>query len=62
MSSFVLGLIRISVGVEGRVQGEFLIITDSIPSSDPGQRSSIFSECVDKGYFVKRTNGDVWQW
>jgi alpha-D-xyloside xylohydrolase len=26
------------------------------------QRASIFQEGVDNGYFIKRTNGDVWQW
>ena len=27
-----------------------------------GQESDIFAEGMEKGYFVKRTNGDVWQW
>ena len=27
-----------------------------------GQESVLFAEGVEKGYFVKRTNGDVWQW
>ena len=27
-----------------------------------GQEAKIFAEGVEKGYFVKRTNGDVWQW
>ncbi|MCH5274979.1 MAG: alpha-xylosidase [Lachnospiraceae bacterium] len=27
-----------------------------------GQESSAFKEGMEKGYFVKRTNGDVWQW
>lgn len=27
-----------------------------------GQESCLFAEGVEKGYFVKRTNGDVWQW
>ncbi len=27
-----------------------------------GQESDIFEEGMEKGYFVKRTNGDVWQW
>lgn len=27
-----------------------------------GQESAIFAEGVEKGYFVKRPNGDVWQW
>lgn len=26
------------------------------------QESCLFAEGVEKGYFVKRTNGDVWQW
>ncbi|KAJ9114971.1 hypothetical protein QFC24_007087 [Naganishia onofrii] len=26
------------------------------------QRASIFQEGVDNGYFIKRANGDVWQW
>jgi hypothetical protein len=26
------------------------------------QRADIFQEGVKNGYFVKRTNGDVWQW
>jgi hypothetical protein len=26
------------------------------------QRASIFQEGVDNDYFIKRTNGDVWQW
>lgn len=26
------------------------------------QRASIFQEGIDNGYFIKRTNGDVWQW
>ncbi|KAJ9092419.1 hypothetical protein QFC20_007374 [Naganishia adeliensis] len=26
------------------------------------QRASIYQEGVDNGYFIKRTNGDVWQW
>lgn len=26
------------------------------------QRASIFKEGVENGYFIKRTNGDVWQW
>lgn len=27
-----------------------------------GQESVLFQEGMEKGYFVKRTNGDVWQW
>ena len=27
-----------------------------------GQESSLFAEGVENGYFVKRPNGDVWQW
>ncbi|MGN1156016.1 MAG: alpha-xylosidase [Agathobacter sp.] len=27
-----------------------------------GQESSIFREGVENGYFIKRPNGDVWQW
>lgn len=27
-----------------------------------GQESSLFAEGVENGYFVHRTNGDVWQW
>lgn len=27
-----------------------------------GQEADSFAEGVEKGYFVKRTNGDVWQW
>ena len=27
-----------------------------------GQESSLFAEGVENGYFVKRKNGDVWQW
>ena len=27
-----------------------------------GQESALFAEGVANGYFVKRTNGDVWQW
>ncbi len=27
-----------------------------------GQESSIFDEGMEKGYFIKRKNGDVWQW
>lgn len=27
-----------------------------------GQESSMFQEGVENGYFLKRTNGDVWQW
>ena len=27
-----------------------------------GQESVLFAEGAEKGYFVKRTNGDVWQW
>ncbi len=27
-----------------------------------GQESCLFAEGMEKGYFVKRTNGDVWQW
>ena len=27
-----------------------------------GQESAIFSEGVENGYFIKRPNGDVWQW
>jgi len=27
-----------------------------------GQESSMFAEGVENGYFVKRPNGDVWQW
>ena len=26
------------------------------------QESCLFAEAMEKGYFVKRTNGDVWQW
>lgn len=26
------------------------------------QNSELFSEGVKSGYFIKRTNGDVWQW
>ena len=27
-----------------------------------GQESVLFAEGMEKGYFIKRTNGDVWQW
>lgn len=27
-----------------------------------GQESSLFEEGMEKGYFIKRKNGDVWQW
>ena len=27
-----------------------------------GQESILFKEGMEKGYFIKRTNGDVWQW
>lgn len=27
-----------------------------------GQRSALFAEGVENGYFLKRKNGDVWQW
>lgn len=27
-----------------------------------GQESCLFQEGLEKGYFIKRTNGDVWQW
>jgi alpha-D-xyloside xylohydrolase len=27
-----------------------------------GQESSLFAEGVENGYFIKRPNGDVWQW
>ena len=27
-----------------------------------GQESVLFNEGMEKGYFIKRTNGDVWQW
>ena len=27
-----------------------------------GQESELFAEGCEKGYFIKRTNGDVWQW
>jgi len=27
-----------------------------------GQESYLFKEGMEKGYFVKRTNGDIWQW
>ncbi|MCH5262860.1 MAG: alpha-xylosidase [Lachnospiraceae bacterium] len=27
-----------------------------------GQESVLFEEGMEKGYFIKRTNGDVWQW
>lgn len=27
-----------------------------------GQKSPLFDEGMDKGYFIKRINGDVWQW
>ncbi len=27
-----------------------------------GQRSALFQEGMEKGYFLKRKNGDVWQW
>lgn len=26
------------------------------------QKSALFDECVEKGYLLKRPNGDVWQW
>ena len=26
------------------------------------QNSELFSEGAERGYFIKRTNGDVWQW
>ena len=27
-----------------------------------GQESRLFAEGMEKGYFIRRTNGDVWQW
>lgn len=29
---------------------------------DIGQKSPLFDEGMDKGYFLKKANGDVWQW
>lgn len=27
-----------------------------------GQKAKVFKECKEKGYFIKRPNGEVWQW
>lgn len=27
-----------------------------------GQKASVYKECKEKGYFIKRPNGQVWQW
>ena len=27
-----------------------------------GQKSPLFQEAMEKGYLLKRPNGDVWQW
>lgn len=27
-----------------------------------GQKAEVFQECKEKGYFIKRENGEVWQW
>lgn len=27
-----------------------------------GQKAEVFDECAEKGYLLKKTNGDIWQW
>lgn len=48
-------------GMLGRLHDKGLKICVWI-NSYVGQESSIFKEGVEGGYFLKRENGDVWQW
>jgi alpha-D-xyloside xylohydrolase len=34
---------------------------DATVSATLAQRAHLFKEGVEKGYFIKRANGDVWQ-
>ncbi len=49
------------VGMLKRLKAKGLKICVWI-NSYVGQESSIFREGVENGYFIKRPNGDVWQW
>ena len=49
------------VGMLKRLKAKGLKICVWI-NSYVGQESSIFQEGVENGYFIKRPNGDVWQW
>lgn len=49
------------VGMLKRIKAKGLSICVWI-NSYIGQESPLFKEGVEKGYFVKRPNGDVWQW
>ena len=49
------------VGMIRRLKAKGLKICVWI-NSYVGQESSIFKEGVEGGYFIKRPNGDVWQW
>ena len=49
------------VGMLKRIKDKGLNICVWI-NSYIGQESSAFKEGMEKGYFVKRLNGDVWQW
>ena len=49
------------VGMIKRLKAKGLKICVWI-NSYVGQESSIFKEGVEGGYFIKRPNGDVWQW
>lgn len=48
-------------GMLGRIKEKGIRICVWI-NSYVGQESALFDECMEKGYFLKRPNGDVWQW
>ncbi len=49
------------VGMLSRIKAKGLKVCVWI-NSYVGQESSMFKEGVEGGYFIKRPNGDVWQW
>lgn len=49
------------VGMLGRIKEKGVKICVWI-NSYIGQESALFDEGMEKGYFLKRPNGDVWQW
>ena len=48
-------------GMLGRIKAKGLNICVWI-NPYIGQESYLFQEGMEKGYFLKRANGDVWQW
>lgn len=54
--------VKICAWINPYISESLFVLGVHPPADDSGQRALIFKEGAQKGYFLKRTNGKVWQW